>query len=115
MVEVKIRLSAFVTKTFYFDNGDKGDQVLVNPPVYNKKVTAEGYDKLLVGKLELEDQDLIFYQEYEDSPIYLKELIVCVKGFKLGFLDLQFKSHEDSKMKHGLLTALKQKHKLTNS
>ena len=115
MVEVKIPLRAFVTKAFYFDNGDKGDQVLINPPTYNKQRVAEGYDKLLTGKLELDDQDLIFFQESEDSPIYLRELKVSVKGFNLIFVDLEFKSHEDGKMKRGLVTALKQKHTASNS
>ena len=115
MVEVRIPLRAFVTKMFYFDNGDKGDQVMISPPTYSKQKVAEGYDKLLVGKLELDDQDLIFYQESEDSPIYLRELLVSVKGFNLIFLDLQFKSHEDAKMKRGLITALKQKFKALNS
>lgn len=111
MVEVKIRLSAFVTKMFYFDNGNAGDQVIINPPTYNKSKVAEGYDKLLMGKLELDDQDLIFYQPDKDSPVYLKELLVSVKGFNLIFVDLQFKSHEDAKMKNGLIKALNQKHK----
>ena len=115
MVEVKIPLRAFVTKAFYFDNGDKGDQVLINPPTYNKQRVAEGYDKLLTGKLELDDQDLIFCQESGDSPIYLQELKVSVKGFNLIFVDLEFKSHEDGKMKRALITALKQKHTASNS
>lgn len=115
MVEVKIPLRSFITKSFYFDNGDKGDQVLINPPTYNKKRVAEGYDKLLVGKLELDDQDLIFFQEVEDSPIYLRELKVIVGGFNLIFVDLQFKNHDDGKMRRGLEAALKQKHKTSNS
>ena len=115
MVEVRIPLRAFATKMFYFDNGDKGDQVMISPPTYNKQKVAEGYDKLLVGKLELDDQDLIFFQESEDSPIYLRELKVGIKGFNLIFVDLEFKNHDDGKMKRALVTALKQKHKASNS
>lgn len=111
MVEVKIPLRAFVTKTFHFDNGIESDQVLISPPTYNKDRVAEGYDKLLTGKLELDDQDLIFYQDVEDGPIYLRELKVIVKSFNLIFVDLQFKAHEDKKMQVALIMALNQKHK----
>jgi hypothetical protein len=111
MVEVKIPLRAFNTKSFYFNNGDKGDQVLISPPVYNKELAGEGYDKLLVGKVELHDQELVFYQDSEDSPILLRELVVAVKGFNLVFIDLVFKSHEDGRMYRSLINALMQKHK----
>lgn len=109
--EVKIRLSSFLSKGFYCDNGDKGDQVLIGPPIYNKTKVAEGYDKLLMGKLELDDQDLIFWQEAEDSPIILRELKVQVKGFNLIFVDLEMKGHNDGRMKRGLVTALSSRHK----
>ena len=115
MVEVRIPLRAFATKMFYFDNGDKGDQIMISPPTYNKQKVAEGYDKLLVGKLELDDQDLVFFQEAEGSPIYLRELKVNVKGFNLIFVDLEFKSHDDGKMKRALIMALKQKHMTSNN
>lgn len=107
--QVTIRLSQFVTAMFYFDNGTEGDQVMVSPPTYNKARVAEGYDKLIPGKLELDDQDLVFYQESEDEPIFLKELAVHVKGFNLIFKDLVYKSHEDLKMRKALRTALLQK------
>lgn len=113
MVEVKIPLRAFNTKAFYFDNGDKGDQVLISPPTYNKELAGEGFDKLLVGKVELHDQDLVFYQDSVDSPILLKELVVAVKGFNLVFIDLVFKNHDDGRMYRSLVNALKQKHLAT--
>lgn len=109
--EVKIPLSAFLTKGFCCDNGDKGDQVMISPPTYNKKRVAEGYDKLLVGKMELDDQELHFFQESEDSPIILKELRVIVGGFNLIFVDLEMKGHNDGKMKRGLVAALDKRHK----
>jgi hypothetical protein len=108
MAEVKIKLSVFTTATFYFDNGG-ADQIMVSPPTYNKKRIAEGYDKLITGKLELDDQDLIFYQDFLDSPIILRELTVFVKDFKLSFKDLRFKSHTDKRMYTGLVKALAHK------
>lgn len=108
MAEVKIKLSVFNTATFYFDNGGE-DQIMINPPTYNKKRIAEGYDKLITGKLELDEQELIFYQDSLDSPIMLRELTVFVKDFKLSFKDLRFKAHTDTRMYTGLVKALTHK------
>lgn len=113
MAEVKIKLSVFLTAGFFCDNGDEGDQVSISPPTYNKQKVAEGYDKYVMGKLELDDQDLTFYQETLDSPIYLRELKVNVKGFNLIFVDLEFKGHEDAKMRLGLRNALANKHNVS--
>lgn len=113
MVEVMIKASKFITKSLYFER-EKKDQVLLAPPTYNKKLVAEGYDYILTGKLDVREQDLVFYQKAEGDPVYLRELQVEMKNFRATFIDLEFRSHEDKRIQNALLKALAEKRKAGN-
>lgn len=108
MAEVKIKLSAFITKSVCFDNG-VGGKLTINPASADTGKVGEGKDTALFGDFELMDQDLVFYQDTKDSPIFLKELNVVVKKFNLIFIDLEYLSHSDKKMNRGLISALDKK------
>lgn len=109
MVKVTIKASAFVTKPLYFEL-KKEDQVLLSTPTYNKSLVAEGYCNILNAKLEVSEQDLVFYQSEPDSPIYLEELAIKTPSFRATFVDLLFKSHDDKRIEKALKNALKAKH-----
>lgn len=109
MAEVTIKASAFFTKPMYFEH-KKEDQVIVSPPTYNKSLAAEGYDNILKGKLDIEEQDLVFYQQDPESPIILRELHIKMKSFCGIFLDLEFKSHDDKRIQKALVAALAKRH-----
>lgn len=109
MVTVTIKASAFITKSLYFEM-KKEDQVVLSPPTYNKSLVAEGYCHILNVKLDIPEQDLVFYQSEPDSPVYLKELAIQTCSFKGIFVDLLFKAHEDKRMEKALKAALKDKH-----
>lgn len=109
MAEVTIKASAFFTKPMYFEH-KKEDQVLLSKPTYNKSLAAEGYDNTLKGKLDVEEQDLVFYQDTPDSPVFLRELHIKMKDFRGIFLDLEFKAHDDKRIQKALFTALAKRH-----
>lgn len=113
MVEVTIKASKFITKSLYFER-EKRDQVLLAPPTFNKELVAEGYDYILIGKLDVREQDLVFYQKAEGEPVYLRELQVEMKNFRATFIDLEFRSHEDKRIQNALLKALAEKRKAGN-
>lgn len=109
MAEVTIKASAFFTKPMYFEH-KKEDQVIMSKPTYNKSLVAEGYDYTLNGKLDVEEQDLVFYQNAPDGPVFLKELHIKMKDFKGTFLDMEFKSHDDKRIQKALFVALAKRH-----
>lgn len=113
MVEVMIKASKFITNSLYFER-EKKDQVILSPPTYNKELVAEGYDHILTGKLDVREQDLVFYQESQDTPVFLRELKVEMKNFHATFLDLEFRRHEDKRIQSALLKALAEKRKKGN-
>lgn len=109
MVEVKVKASAFITKPLFFEF-KKEDQVLLSKPTYNKSLAAEGYCHTLNVKLDVEDQDLVFYQNEPDGPIWLRELKVKTPSFNGTFLDLLFKSSDDKRIDGALRAALSKRH-----
>lgn len=111
MVQVTIPLRKFVTNTVAFNGEGTEEQISISPPTYDKTLAAEGYDSYIRGKLELSDQDLVFEQEDEDSPIMLKELKIQMKNFSASLLNLVYSRHYNSKFHDALIKALSDKRK----
>lgn len=109
--QVTIRLSKFVTKTVVFFGEDSDEQISISPPTYDKTLAAEGYDSYIRGKLEIPDQDLVFVQEDENSPILLKELKIQMKNFSASLTNIVYSNHYDGKYHAALIKALADKRK----